>query len=91
MSTLNTNKNSFLSSVQLLKNDFHAFASLGVPKGSMNEKQRKSALPNFISNAIDSVDTATFGIRVIFLNRTNQSASYDVSRVYSIQDTMYPA
>ena len=67
MSTFNTNKNSFLSSVQLLKNDFHAFASLGVAKGSRNEKQQKRALMTNISNAIDSVDTADFGIRVILL------------------------
>ncbi len=67
MSTFNTNKNSFLSSVQLLKNDFHAFASLGVAKGSRNEKQQKRALMNNISNAIDSVDTADFGIRVILM------------------------
>jgi hypothetical protein len=67
MSTFNTNKNSFLSSVQLLKNDFHAFASLGVAKGSRNEKQQKRALMNNISNAIDTVDTADFGIRVILL------------------------
>lgn len=67
MSTFNTNKNAFSSSVQLLKNDFHAFASLGVAKGSRNEKQQKRALINNISNAIDSVDTADFGIRVILL------------------------
>jgi hypothetical protein len=67
MSVFNTNKNSFLSSVQLLKNDFHAFASLGVAKGSRNEKQQKRALMSNISNAIDTVDTADFGIRVILL------------------------
>ena len=67
MSTFNTNKNSFLSSIQLLKNYFHAFASLGVAKGSRNEKQQKRALMTNISNAIDSVDTADFGIRVILL------------------------
>jgi hypothetical protein len=67
MSTFNTNKNSFLSSIQLVKNDFHAFASLGVAKGSRNEKQQKRTLMNNISNAIDSMDTADFGIRVILL------------------------
>lgn len=67
MSTFNTNKNSFLSSVQLLKNDFHAYASLGVAKGSRNEKQQKRSLLNNISNALDNIDTADFGIRVILL------------------------
>lgn len=67
MSTFKTNKNSFLSSVQLLKNDFHAFASLGVAKGSKNEKQQKRALMNNISNAIESIDTDDFGIRVIVM------------------------
>ena len=67
MSTFNTNKNSFLSSVQLIKNDFHAYTSLGVAKGSRNEKQQKRALLNNITNAIDSIDTTDFGIRVILL------------------------
>ena len=67
MSVFNTNKNSFLSSVQLLKNDFHAFASLGVAKGSRNEKQQKRALLNNLTNAIESIDTDDFGIRVILL------------------------
>ena len=67
MSTFNTNKNAFLSSVQLLKNDFHAYASLGVAKGSRNEKQQKRSLISNLSNAIDNIDTADFGIRVILL------------------------
>jgi hypothetical protein len=67
MSAFNTNKNSFLSSVQLLKNDFHAFTTLAIAKGTKAEKQQKRALINNISNAIDSVDTADFGIRVILL------------------------
>lgn len=67
MSTLNTNKNAFLSSLQHLKNDFHAFTSLGVPKGSRNEKQQKRTLIANISNAIENIDTADFGIRVILL------------------------
>ena len=67
MSTFNTNRNSFLSSVQLLKNDFHAYASLGVAKGTKSEKQQKKALLNNISSAIEAVDTDDFGIRVILL------------------------
>ena len=67
MSTFNTNKNAFLSSVQLIKNDFHAYASLGVAKGIRNEKQQKRSLINNISNAIENIDNADFGIRVILL------------------------
>ena len=67
MSTFNTNKNAFLSSVQLLKNDFHAYASLGVAKGSKNEKQQKRSLISNLSNAIENIDTDDFGIRVILL------------------------
>ncbi len=67
MSTFNTNKNSFQSSLQLIKNDFHAFASLGVPKGVRNEKQQKSTLINNISNAIETIDTDDFGIRIIVI------------------------
>ena len=67
MSTFNTNKNSFLSSVQLLKNDFHAFASLGVAKAVRNDKQQKRALLNNISNAIENIDTDDFGIHVIVI------------------------
>jgi hypothetical protein len=67
MSTFNTNKNSFQSSLQLIKNDFHAFASLGVAKGVRNEKQQKRSLINNISNAIENIDTDDFGIRVILV------------------------
>ncbi len=67
MSTFNTNKNSFQSSLQLIKNDFHAFASLGVAKGVRNEKQQKRNLINNISNAIENIDTDDFGIRVILV------------------------
>ncbi len=67
MSTFNTNKNSFQSSLQLIKNDFHAFASLGIAKGTKSEKQQKRALISNITNAMESIDTADFGIRVILL------------------------
>ncbi len=67
MSTFNTNKNSFQSSLQLIKNDFHAFASLGVAKGVRNDKQQKRALINNISNVIENIDTDDFGIRVIVI------------------------
>jgi hypothetical protein len=67
MSTFNTNKNSFQSSISLIKNDFHAFASLGIAKGVRNEKQQKRTLINNITNAIENIDTDDFGIRVILV------------------------
>lgn len=67
MSTFNSNKNAFLSSIQLLKNNFHAYASLGVAKGTRNERQQKRSLLTNVSNAIENIDTADFGIRVILL------------------------
>ena len=67
MSTFNTNKNSFQSSISLIKNDFHAFTSLGVAKGVRNENQQKRSLINNISNAIENIDTDDFGIRVILV------------------------
>lgn len=67
MSTFNTNKNSFQSSISLIKNDFHAFTSLGVAKGTKAEKQQKRALISNITNAIENIDTDDFGIRVILL------------------------
>lgn len=67
MSTFNTNKNSFQSSLSLIKNDFHAYASLGVAKGTRNEKQQKRTLINNITNAIENIDTEDFGIRVILV------------------------
>ncbi len=67
MSVFNPNKNSFLSLIQLLKNDFHAFSSLGVAKGVRSDKQQKRALINNITNAIENIDTDDFGIRVILV------------------------
>lgn len=67
MTTFNMNKNSFYSSVSLVKNDFHAFTILGVAKGTKSEKQQKRALLNNLSNAIENIDTDDFGIRVILL------------------------
>lgn len=67
MTTFNTNKNAFTSSVQMLKTDFHAFSLIGVPKNSKAEKQQKRALISNITAAVDSIDTDDFGIRVIIL------------------------
>jgi hypothetical protein len=67
MTTFNTNKNSFHSSISIIKNDFHAYTSLGVAKGTKSEKQQKRALISNITNAIENIDTDDFGIRVILL------------------------
>ena len=67
MNTFNTNKNSFQSSISLIKNDVHAFTSLGVAKGTKSQKQQKRALLNNITNAIENIDTDDFGIRVILV------------------------
>lgn len=67
MTSFNTNKNAFTSSVQMLKTDFHAFSLIGVPKKSKAEKQQKRALISNITAAVDSIDTDDFGIRVIIL------------------------
>jgi hypothetical protein len=64
MSVFNNNKNTFASLLHTLKNDFHAFTSLGVAKGARNERQKKALISN-ISSAINSIDTTDFGIRVI--------------------------
>ena len=67
MSTFNTNKNSFQSTLQLLKNDFHAFISLGVAKRTKASKQQKRVLIASLTDAIENIDTNDFGIRVILL------------------------
>jgi hypothetical protein len=67
MSSFNTNKNAFLSSVQTIKNDFHAFTSLGIAKGTKSAKQQKRVLLANISEAVESADTNDFGIRVILV------------------------
>jgi hypothetical protein len=67
MTIFNTNKNSFHSSISLIKNDFHAFTTLGVAKGTKSQKQQKRALLNNINNAIEDINTDDFGIRVILL------------------------
>ena len=46
MSTFNTNKNSFLPSISLIKNDFQAFNSLGVDNCTELEKQKRALLKN---------------------------------------------
>ncbi len=67
MSTFNTNKNVFNSAIKNLTHDFHAFSSLGVAKGTKASKQQKKALISNVTNAIESIDTDDFGIRVCVL------------------------
>lgn len=67
MTAWNTNKNAFASSIQTIKADFHAFSVAGVPKGSKAQTQQKRALISSVTHAVDQIDTADFGIRVIVL------------------------
>lgn len=67
MTSFNNNKNSFLSSIQLLKSDLHSFQVIGVPKASKNAKQQKRALLSNITASIDAIDTDDFGIRVMII------------------------
>jgi hypothetical protein len=52
-------QNTFQSSISLIKNDFHAFASLGVAKGTKSQKQQKRAMLN---NRNRPVPAALFGM-----------------------------
>ena len=67
MSVFNNNKNSFNSSIQMLKSSLHAYQVLGVPKDAKNSKQLKRNLISNITNTIENVDTNDFGIRVIII------------------------
>ena len=67
MSTFNSNKNAFVAATQSIKSDFYSFMSLGVAKGARNANQQKRSLLSNVSNAIDSIDIADFGIRIIVL------------------------
>lgn len=71
MSSFNTNKNVFNSIMRGLTIEFHAFSSLGVPKGTKSAKQQKRSLINNVTDAISSIDTDDFGIRV-FVLKTKQ-------------------
>ena len=67
MTAFNDNKNAFLSSMQLLKSDFHSFIVSAVPKSTKTSKQQKRATINFVSKTIDAIDTNDFGIRILIL------------------------
>lgn len=67
MNGFNTNRNAFTSTIQLLKNDLHAFASLGIPKGSKNAKQQKTALASKVSSLVDTIETEDVGIRILIM------------------------
>ena len=71
MNAFNDNKNSFLSSIQLLKPDFHSFIVSSVPKELKSTKYNKKAIINLLTNTIDNIDTKDFGIRVILLRTKN--------------------
>ena len=65
MTLFNTSKNAFLSSISLVKNDFLAFAVMGLAKGIRNKKQAKRTLINQLSSAIDDLETDDFGVRIV--------------------------
>jgi hypothetical protein len=67
MTNFNTSKNTFLSSLQLLKSSFHAYTIGGIPKGTKHSKQQKKSTINQLTNAIEEIDTNDFGIRVIII------------------------
>jgi hypothetical protein len=71
MNSFNNNRNTLASLFHTLKNDFHAFISLGISKGTRNDKQQKKTLVANISNAIESIDTNDCGIRIIVLKTKN--------------------
>lgn len=67
MTNFNTSKNTFLSSLQLLKTSFHGYTIGGIPKGTKQSKQQKKSTINQLTNAIEEIDTNDFGIRVIII------------------------
>ena len=67
MSNFNTSKNTFISSLQLLKTSFHGYTIGGIPKGTKQSKQQKKSTINQLTNAIEDIDTNDFGIRVIII------------------------
>jgi hypothetical protein len=71
MTNFNTSKNTFLSSLQLLKTSFHGYTIGGIPKGTKQSKQQKKSTINQLTNAIEDIDTNDFGIRVVIIKTTD--------------------
>ena len=71
MTSFNTSKNTFISSLQLLKTSFHGYTIGGIPKGTKQSKQQKKSTINQLTNAIEDIDTNDFGIRVIIIKTTD--------------------
>jgi len=71
MTNFNTSKNTFLSSLQLLKTSFHGYTIGGIPKGTKQSKQQKKSTINQLTNAIEEIDTNDFGIRVVIIKTTD--------------------
>jgi len=70
MTSFNTSKNTFISSLQLLKSSFHGYTIGGIPKGTKQSKQQKKSTINQLTNAVEDIDTNDFGIRVIIIKTT---------------------
>ena len=71
MTSFNNSKNTFLSSLQLLKTSFHGYTIGGIPKGTKQSKQQKKSTINQLTNAIEEIDTNDFGIRVVIIKTTD--------------------
>ena len=71
MTNFNTSKNTFVSSIQLLKTSFHGYTIGGIPKGTKQSKQQKKSTINQLTNAIEDIDTNDFGIRVVIIKTTD--------------------
>lgn len=67
MTNFNNNKNVFTSATKALTNDFHAFSSLGVPKGSKSSTVQKRSLVKNVTSAIEDIESDDFGIRVLIV------------------------
>jgi hypothetical protein len=70
MTNFNTSKNTFISSLQLLKTSFHGYTIGGIPKGTKQSKQQKKSTISQLTNAIEDIDTNDFGIRVVIIKTT---------------------
>jgi hypothetical protein len=67
MSFFNTNKNSFNTTVNTLKTDLHSFASIELPKGTNQQRQRKKSVSDTVSNLINNHETDDFGLRILII------------------------
>ena len=65
--TFNTNKNVFQSTISQLRNDVHGFQTFYIPKSTKTQKSQKVRLLKSVTETIDDMNTADFGIKVIIM------------------------